>query len=66
MSPRHGSGYEIISRASLNISLPTHITEDINIIAFRFFGMKPMLGYKNGAIFHVLWLDRNFKAYPHS
>ena len=65
-SHRHKSGTEIIERESLRIPLPSHITEDVNIIALRFSGMKPMLGYRDRRILHILWLDRNYSAYKHS
>jgi len=64
-SGRHGSGYEKISKDSMKPSIPSHITDDINLIAFRFCGMAPMIGYKEDAIFRVIWLDKGFKAYKH-
>lgn len=64
-SDRHGLGYEIINRNSIRASIPRHITEDVNIIAFRFCDKAPMVGYREGAIFHIIWLDRNFSIYPH-
>ncbi len=63
--PRHGLGYEKIARTSLSVQLPDHLTPDVNIIAFRFSGLKPMVGYKDGETFHVLWFDRAFDVYPH-
>ncbi len=64
-SDRHKSGSEIIERNALRIPLPSHITEDVNIIAFRFSAMKPMLGYRDRRVLYILWLDRDFKAYNH-
>lgn len=65
-SSRHGLGYEKIDRNSISSAIPTHIKEDVNIVAFRFFGMAPMVGYRDGAVFYVIWLDRDFTLYPHS
>ncbi|MFB2921939.1 hypothetical protein [Aerosakkonema funiforme] len=65
-SPRHGLGYEKIERNSINSSIPTHIKDDVNFIAFRFCGMAPMVGYRDGAVFYIIWLDRDFTLYPHS
>lgn len=62
---RHGLGYEIIARHSIKSGIPKHIKDDVNIIAFRFQGKKPMVGYKDGHIFHIIWLDRAFKLYKH-
>ena len=64
-SSRHGLGFEKIARNALKVSIPNHVTEDVNFIAFRFSGMKPMVGYREGVIFHILWLDRLFSLYDH-
>ncbi|HJH30676.1 MAG TPA: hypothetical protein C5S50_00420 [Methanosarcinaceae archaeon] len=62
---RHGLGYEIIARHSIKSGIPSHIKDDVNFIAFRFHGKKAMVGYRDGHIFHVIWLDRAFKLYKH-
>lgn len=64
-SGRHASGCEIISRDSLRFDLPTTVTDDVRILAFRFHSRSPMLGYRNGRTYHVLALDRDFTAYDH-
>jgi len=64
-SGRHASGFETIERNSLKISVPPTVTEDVRILAFRFCGMASMLGYRDGKVFHVLALDRDFTAYGH-
>jgi hypothetical protein len=64
-APRHGSGYEKIARRSFNVSIPKHIAEDRDLIAFRFFAMAPMVGYRDKAVFHVIWLDIDFDVYDH-
>ena len=63
---RHKLGYERISRDALKASVPKFITEDVNIIAFRFSGLKSMLGYRDGSVFYIIWLDRNFTLYDHT
>lgn len=65
-SPRHGLGYEKIDRSAISSSIPSHLKDDVNFIAFRFCGMAPMVGYRDGAIFYIIWLDRDFTLYPHS
>jgi hypothetical protein len=62
---RHGFGHEKISRSSIKASIPEHITEDVSLLAFRFNGMKPMVGYRADKLFYILWLDYNFSLYPH-
>ena len=62
---RHKLGFEKISRSSIKVGIPQHVQEDVTFIAFRFDGMKPMVGYRSGHIFYILWLDRNFSVYDH-
>lgn len=64
-SNRHGRGYERISRTQIKPAIPAYVTDDVNIIAFRFCGQAPMVGYRDGAVFYILWLDRAFTVYPH-
>lgn len=65
LAPRHGVGYEIIDRNSFRVPIPKHISENVDLIAFRFSGLKPMVGYRDEAIFHIVWLDRSFEVYDH-
>lgn len=62
---RHGLGFEKISRDAIRSSIPSHLTEEVDFIAFRFFGKAPMVGYRERAVFYVIWLDRDFTLYPH-
>ena len=63
--PRHGLGHEKIARSSIRSPIPSHLKDDVNFIGFRFCGMAPMVGYRDGAVFYVIWLDRDFTLYPH-
>lgn len=65
MAPRHGAGLEKIARTSIRPAIPTCVTEDISLVALRFNGMKPMVGWRSGDIFHIVWLDHSFDVYPH-
>ncbi len=65
LSNRHASGYEKIPATQLKGSLPAHVTEDTHVIAFRFLGKKAMVGYKEGAVFQLLKVDRNYTVYKH-
>ena len=64
-APRHGLGTEKIDRTSLEIAIPKGISEDVTFIAIRYHGKRPMVGYRDGRTFHVIWLDHNFSAYKH-
>jgi len=66
-SSRHGLGYEKIAKNSIRAAIPGHTKrDDIIFIAFRFYGKAPMVGYRKDAIFHILWIDRDFTLYQHS
>ncbi|WP_291779170.1 hypothetical protein [Luteibacter sp.] len=64
-APRHGSGKENISRTSIKKEIPRIVTEDVKLWSLRFSGMKAMVGFRSGDIFHLLWLDHDFSVYGH-
>ncbi len=65
-APKHGSGTEIISRVALGArEYPPEVSQDVRLIAFRFFGKAPMVGYRMGRVFTILFLDRDFTRYDH-
>lgn len=64
-APRNGLGQEKISQDAIREPIPSHITEDVNFLALRFAGKKPMVGYRSGRIFYIIWLDRDFTLYDH-
>jgi len=65
-APRHGLGKENINHGAIRRSLPSVVTQDIKLWALRFSGLKPMIGFRSGTVFHLLWIDHNFSVYPHS
>lgn len=64
-SQRHGLGCEKISVGAIKEGVPANIPKRDHFLAFRFDGKKPMVGYRENAVFHVLWLDSKFKLYKH-
>jgi len=62
---RHGYGTEIIARNSLKAAIPSFITDEVSLLAFRAYDLVAMVGYRRGRIFHVIWVDREFKLYKH-
>lgn len=65
-APRDGLGSEKIAQSAITgSSIPSHITRDVDFIAIRFTGRKPMVGYRYDRIFHVIWLDTKFRLYNH-
>ena len=66
LAPRHGLGIEKIARSSFRVAIPPEITPDVQFISLRFHGTAPMVGYRNGRTFHIVWLDPDFSVYQHS
>jgi hypothetical protein len=65
MASRHGLGTEKINSTSIDAVIPSHITEDVTFLAFRFHDKAPMVGYREGEIFHIVWIDPKRKVYKH-
>lgn len=66
-SHKHGLGSEKIPQKQIKRPMPSGlaITDDVTLIAFRFAGKNPMIGYRTGSIFRLLWLDHDFSVYDH-
>jgi hypothetical protein len=64
LAPRHGLGHEIIEQ--LRGKLPDAAPTGAHALAFRFFKKAPMVGFRSGSVFYVVWFDREFKLYKHS
>lgn len=62
---RHRYGCETIERNSLKVGIPDFLTSDVRLLVFRAFERVAMVGYKNHRVFHVVWIDREFKLYKH-
>ena len=66
LAPRHGLGSEKIARTSINAPIPPAATEDVKFfLSLRFQSKKPFVGFRNGYVFHVLWIDNRFRVYGH-
>jgi hypothetical protein len=65
-SDRHSLGIEKIARTSIKAPIPRFITDDVDhFLAFRFHGLKSMVGIRSLDVFYVLWFDYNFTLYDH-
>jgi hypothetical protein len=64
-SGRHSVGTEKIARHSITAPLPNGISEDVTILALRYNGHRPMLGYRDGRVFYLLLIDHDFSCYDH-
>ncbi len=66
LSGRHGMGSEKIPVNALKSNIPYTLTDDVkHLLAFRFDGLKSFVGHRNRFIFHVLFIDREYKLYNH-
>ena len=58
-------GTEVLPQFRINEAMPACITPDVTLIAFRFWGKAPMVGFRDGRTFHIVWLDIDFSLYDH-
>lgn len=62
----HGLGFEKIKLHAIKLDVPRFITDDMDhVLAFRFHGMAPMVGYRQKDVFYVLWFDHDYTLYDH-
>ena len=64
-APRHGLGCETIARNAIKSPLPQQVTDDVVLIALRYNGKSPMVGYRDERTFHILFIDHNMTLYKH-
>ena len=65
-APRHGLGHETITHHAIRgVKLHTVVTAETTLLAFRFSGHKAMVGFREGRVFVILYLDRDFTLYNH-
>lgn len=59
---KHGFGTENIPVEQIKVYLPPIISPDVkNLLVFRSNGdNRPFLGFRNGNIFHVIFIEANF------
>jgi hypothetical protein len=67
LAPKHGLGTEQVPQHCIcGDSIPENIIKpDTNLLALRFAGKKPMVGFRDKETFYILWFDRNFTLYKH-
>lgn len=66
LNGRHKLGSEKIAIDSIKAELPKSTPGDVEfLLAFRYFDMKPFLGYRNRFIFHLVFVDYNRDLYDH-
>lgn len=58
-------GTEVLPQSVIREAIPNCITPDLKLIAFRFWGKAPMVGFRDGRTFYIVWLDTKFTLYDH-
>ena len=64
-APRHGLGQEKIAKEAISIPVPPQVSEDAELIALRYFNLHPMVGFRDGRIFYILFVDHKMDLYRH-
>jgi hypothetical protein len=67
LSPKHGKGSEKIDISSIKTELPFEFKNRgvKHLLAFRFHGKAPFVGYRLQSVFHIFFIDRGYKLYNH-
>lgn len=60
-SQRHGYGMEKLPQNIIKPQLPSIITPEVQLFAFRAIGNNlPFVGFREGKIFHILFIETSF------
>jgi len=63
---KHGLGYEMIPASMIKPQCPHETLAQDKYLVFRHQGNLPMIGFKAGTVFHVLWIEAEYNAvYEH-
>lgn len=65
-SSRHKLGSETIPRGQIREPIPPCLPEKNAVLSFRYSGMKPFIGIRNGRVLDVLYIDPSMDIYDHS
>lgn len=59
-APRHGLGTERMPATQIKARIPPCVTADVNLLVFRWKGKLPFVGFRDGRVLHVLWVEQQF------
>lgn len=62
--PRTGAGSERIYESSFNVVIPVELKEN-KFISFRGSNIMRIIGFREGSIFYIVWIDPKGKVYKH-
>jgi hypothetical protein len=59
-APRHGLGTERMPADQIKVKIPPCVTDDVNLLVFRWKGKLPFVGFRDGRVLNILWIEQNF------
>lgn len=63
---RHEYGSESINKTEFRCRLPARVDNDDKLLVLRFTSKnKAMVGFRDGAIYHIIAFDKDFTLYGH-
>lgn len=54
---RHGLGSEKLPKSAIKPLIPQQFQDLDRFVVFRHEGNLPFVGWKNGSVFHVIWIE---------
>lgn len=61
--PREGSGYEVIRQDQFKFEFPAVVTDEVNILVFRYSDGGRIAGFRINDIYHILMVGDNLYAH---
>lgn len=59
-APRHGLGTEKMPADQIKAKIPSCVTDDVNLLVFRWKGKLPFVGFRDGRVLNILWIEQKF------
>ena len=60
---RRATGFEKLARTSIRVGIPASVTEDVEILAIRISQRARFIGFREGRVFHGVWVDPDHRVY---
>lgn len=62
LADRHGQESELIDPGSIRAPIPASFLDAPKFLVLRYSGMLPMAGVRVDDVYHVLWIEPQFKS----
>ena len=60
---RYGKGSENIPLEQIKVAIPARITPDTTILSFHISDRGRLIGFRDGHVFQVVWVDEGHRVY---